>query len=225
MTNKLSLLGCVRILYRISQKWVKNLIYGLPPSLVAEVRVVGSSFDWLALERTMLGRTLPSDVDGLGRLAIACLTAANFSPSPEAAPTLVVLRSPRLGGGTVSWGVWIGCAEERVRELADELDVTLVSTFLAVKEIDLVEELLWTTVGPRLAARPRPDVRVLRPESVLDLADFLGNVGSGGTTDSRLLILVEADPNVEIRLVDGAVDSGIRWAVKGRDVAIVEVLR
>ena len=187
--------------------------------------MVGSSFDWLALERAMLGRTLPSDVDGLGRLATACLAAANFSPSPEAAPTLVVLRSPRPGGGTMTWGVWIGCAEERVRELADELDLILVLTFLVAKEIDLVEELLWTTVGPRLAASPGPDARVLKLETVLDLADFLGKVGSGGTTDSRLLILVGADPNVDIRLVGGAVDSGIRRAVKGRDVAIVEVLR
>ena len=143
------------------------LIYGLPPTLVAVVRVVGSNFDSLALERAMLGRTLPSEVDGLGRPAIACLAAANFNPSPEAAPTLLVLRSPRLEGGTVTWGVWIGCAEG-ARDLADELDVILVLTSLAVKEIDLVEELLWITVGPRLAVRPSPDARVLRLETVLD---------------------------------------------------------
>ena len=130
--------------------------------------MVDSNLDSLALGRAMLGRTLPSDVDGLGRLAIACLAAANFSPSPEAAPTLFVLRSPRLEGGIVTWGVWIGCAEEGARDLADELDVILVSTFLAVKEIDLVEELLWTTVGPRLVVRPGPDARFLRLETVLD---------------------------------------------------------
>ena len=144
------------------------LIYSLPPTLVAVARVVGSNLDSLALERAMLGRTLPSDVDGLGRPAIACLAAANFSPSPEAAPTLFVLRSPRLEGRTVSWGVWIDCAEEGARDLADDLDVILVLTSLAVKEIDLVEELLWITVGPRLAVRPSPDVRVLTLETVLD---------------------------------------------------------
>ena len=113
----------------------------------------------------MLGRILPSDVDGLGRLAIACFAAANFSPSPEAAPTLFVLRSPRPEEGTVTW---IGCAEEGARDLADELDVILVVTFLAVEMIELVEELLWTTVGPRLAVGPCPDARVLRLETVLD---------------------------------------------------------
>lgn len=55
--------------------------------------------------------------------------------------------------------------------------------------------------------------------------DFLGKVGSGGTTDSRLFILVAVDPNVDIRLVDGAVDSRGRRTMKGRDVATVEVLR
>src|SRR5258706_6555305 len=154
----------VGVVFEFSIESLKGVwIYALPPALVVEVRTVGSSFDWLALGRAMLGRTLPSDVDGLGRLTIACLAAANFNPSPEAAPTLLVLRNPRLGGGTVTWGGWIGRAEERVRELADELDVILVLTCLAVKEIDLVEELLRTTVGPRVAVR-----RVLRPETVLD---------------------------------------------------------
>lgn len=42
--------------------------------------------------------------------------------------------------------VWIGCAEGRAREPADDVDVTLVVTFLEVKGVDLttteVEELL-----------------------------------------------------------------------------------
>jgi hypothetical protein len=152
---------------------VKGLIYGFPLPIVVEGRVAGTNFDSLALERTVLGRTLPSDVDGLGRLVIACLAAAaDFSPSPEAAPTLLVLRSPRLEKGTATWGVWIGCAEERVREQADEVDVTLVLTLLAVKGVGLagpvVEEPLWHTVGPRLVVRPGPDARVLRLETVLD---------------------------------------------------------
>ena len=109
--------------------------------------MAGSNSDLLALGCAVLGRTLPSDVDGLGRPAIACLAAAaDFSPPPEAAPTLLVLRSPRLGGGTVTWGVWIGFVEEMARELADEVDVTLVLTLLAVKGIEFadpeVEELL-----------------------------------------------------------------------------------
>jgi len=65
-------------------------------------------------------------------------------------------------------------------------------------------ELLWPTVGTRLAVRPGPDARVLRLEAVLD---FLGKVGSGGTTDSRLFTLVAVDPNVDIRLINGATDS------------------
>lgn len=148
------------------------MIYGFPLTIFVEVRVAGSNFDSLALGCAVLGRALPSDVDGLGRPAIACLAAADFSPPPEAAPTLLVLRSPRLGGGTVIWGVWIGFVEERARELADEVEVTLVLTFLAVKGIDFagpeIEELLWRTVGPRLAVRPGPDARVPRLETLLD---------------------------------------------------------
>jgi len=73
--------------------------------------VAESNFDSRALGRAVLGRavlgrTLPNDVDGLGRLAITCLAAAaDFSASPEAAPTLLVLRSPRLEKGAVTLGV------------------------------------------------------------------------------------------------------------------------
>jgi len=85
---------------------VKGLIYGFPLTIVVEVRVAESNFDSRALGRAVLGRTLPNDVDGLGRLAIACLAAAaDLSPSPEAAPTLLVLRSPRLEKGAVTLGV------------------------------------------------------------------------------------------------------------------------
>lgn len=46
----------------------------------------------------------------------------------------------------MTWGVWIGCTEEGVRDLADEVEIILVVTFLAVKGIDLatskVEDLL-----------------------------------------------------------------------------------
>ncbi len=108
-----------------------------------DVQGAGSNFDPLALGRTALGRAmgglvlewltgaLPSDVDGLGRLSIACL-AAVFSPPPEAAPTLLVLRSPRPGGA-LTWGVWLGCAEERVLELVDDV----LATCLVVKGVDL----------------------------------------------------------------------------------------
>lgn len=60
---------------------------------------------------------------------------------------------------------------------------------------------------------------------MLDRTGFLEKVGSGGTTDSRLLILLAVDPNVDIRLVvDGATDSRGRRMVEGRDVATVDVL-
>jgi hypothetical protein len=92
----------------------------------------------LALGRALKGRAapewltgaLPSDVDGLGRPAIACLAAAAaFSLSPEVAPTLLVLRNPRLDGGAVT------CAGEWAREMGNDVDVILVVTFLAVKEV------------------------------------------------------------------------------------------
>jgi len=229
MADKHSHWGCGWILRRISQNYVKELIYGLPPAIVGEVPMAGLNFDSLALGRAVLGRIFPSDVDGLGRLAIACLAAiADFSASPEAAPTLLVLRSPRLEGGTVTWRVMIGCAVEIVRKLADEVDVDLVG-FLAIKGVDLtrpeVEELLWTPERPRLAVRPGPDGRVLRPETVLGRAGFLGKVGSGGTTDSRRFTLLAVDPNVDMCLVGGAADSRGRRMVEGRDVATVWVLR
>jgi hypothetical protein len=223
MADKLSLL---RLWSNSLSNLSKVLVYGLPLAIVVEVLVAGSNFDSLVLGRAVLGRTLPSDVDGLGRPAITCLAAAaDFSPSPEAAPTLLVLRSPRLEGGTVTWVVWIGCAEEGDRELSDETDVTLVITFPTAQGVDLaspeVEELLWTAIEPRLAVRPGPDARVLRPGTVVDRAGFLGKVGSGGTTDSRLFTLLVVGPNVDMRLVDGATDSRGRRVVEGREVATV----
>lgn len=74
--------------------------------------------------------------------------------------------------------------------------------------------------------RPVSDARVLRPEIVLDRTGFLGKVGSGGRTDSRLFTPLAAEPSVEMRfVVDGATDSRGRRTVEGRDVAMVDVLR
>jgi hypothetical protein len=61
---------------------------------------------------------------------------------------------------------------------------------------------------------------------MMDRMGFLGKVGSGGTTDSRLFTPLVFGPNADIRLViDTATDSRGRRVVEGRDVARVDVLR